>query len=332
MSVASFLAELRSRDIHVWPQGDQLRCNAPAGVLTPDLRDQLRQRKRDIVEFLQSANAVARQQRAIVPLQLRGSRTPVFAVPGHNGDVFCYRALAQSLGDDQPFFGLQPPGVDGDRNPLASVEDLAEYFTAQILAFRPDGPYVIGGYCAGGTIAFELARQLQQNGAAVSFVALFAGAYPTWYGILPQLRQRLVQRVKSVSKHARALLSLSYGNRRQYISEILRRRKAQRNDRAPDSVLTLRARVKNATARGVRRYTPKYFAGRVSLFLPNQKCMRQGNPLMRWQPFAQNTDVYWGPDGCEGDIMLLEPYAGVIAELFQRCSEKNNATLRASRA
>ncbi|MGZ8829079.1 MAG: TubC N-terminal docking domain-related protein, partial [Thermoanaerobaculia bacterium] len=55
MSVSTFLAELRSRDIQVWPDGDHLRCNAPAGELTPDLRDELRQRKRDIVEFLHSA-------------------------------------------------------------------------------------------------------------------------------------------------------------------------------------------------------------------------------------------------------------------------------------
>ena len=100
MRVPAFLAELRNRDIQIWADGDRLRCNAPAGVLTPELHDQLQQSKDDILEFLRSAAVLDRQQRAIVPLQPRGSRTPIFGVPGHNGDVFCYRALARQLGDD----------------------------------------------------------------------------------------------------------------------------------------------------------------------------------------------------------------------------------------
>ena len=52
MTIPALLAELRSRDIRVWADGDRLRCNAPAGVLTPELRDQLRQRKGEILEFL----------------------------------------------------------------------------------------------------------------------------------------------------------------------------------------------------------------------------------------------------------------------------------------
>ena len=113
MNTAAFLATLRSRDIQVWAEGDQLRCNGPPGALSSELREELRQRKADILKFLDAAASLARQQRAIIPLQPRGARVPVFAVAGHNGDVFCYRALAQHLGEDQPFFGLQPPGLDG---------------------------------------------------------------------------------------------------------------------------------------------------------------------------------------------------------------------------
>src|SRR5205823_4933449 len=92
------------------------------------------------------------------PLERRGTRTPVFAVAGHNGDVFCYRALAQQLGDDQPFFGLEPPGLDGRSEPLRRVEDLAAYFAEQMRAFQPGGPYILAGFCAGGTVAFVRPR------------------------------------------------------------------------------------------------------------------------------------------------------------------------------
>jgi len=324
--VSALLEELRSRHVQVWADGDQLRCSAPAGVLTPELRAQLRQRKGDILAFLRSAEAFAQQQRAIVPLQPRGPRVPVFAVPGHSGDVFCYRALAQHLGDDQPFFGLQPPGVDGQSEPLTCVEDLAAYFAAQIRAFRPAGPYVIAGYCAGGTIAFAVARHLLQHGAAISFVALFTSPYPTWYRVLPQLRQRFAHQVERVREHARALAPLSYGWHYRDITERLRERKARRDAgrlAAADPVLLLRAKIEAATIVAVRRYTPRHFAGRVRLFLPNKKWLRPGNAMLRWRPVARDTEEYVGPDGCIGDSMLLEPYVPVIADLFRRCGDNS---------
>jgi len=323
MSVATLLAELRSRDMEIWADGDQLRCNAPAGALTPEVREHLRLRKHDILEFLRSAEALARQQRAIVPLQPHGTRAPIFGVPGHSGDVFCYRLLAQHLGDDQPLFGLQPPGVDGQSEPLTRVEDLAAYFAAQILAYRPDDSYVIAGYCAGGTIAFELARQLLQHGAAIRFVALFTSPYPTSYRRLPQLGQRIAGEVESVRKHARVLLSLSSGERRRYITQRLRDRKARRNapPAPPDPVEVLRAKVQAATIVGLRRYTPRHFDGRLSLFLPNKRWLRPGSPMLRWTRVARETERYVGPDGCDGDAMLLEPHVPVIADLFRSCRD-----------
>jgi thioesterase domain-containing protein len=334
VSVAAFLAELRGRDIQVWLDGDQLRCNAPAGVLTPDLQSQLRQRKSEIVEFLRSAEALARQERAIVPLQAHGERTPIFGVPGHNGDVFCYRALAQHLGDEQPFFGLQPPGVDGHSEPLACIEELAAYFATQIRAFRPDGPYVIVGYCAGGPTAFELARHLLQNSASISFVGLFAPSYPTTFRVLPQQRQRLVKQVERAIEHTRALAALPNGERRRYISEMLRNRMELREQNrlaASDPVMIRRARVQDATVAGVRRYTPQNFAGRVSLFLPNRKWLRSADAAMRWRGVAQEIEQYCGPDDCEGDLMLLDPSVVAIAELFRRCCQKSEASPRVLR-
>jgi thioesterase domain-containing protein len=328
VSVAAFLADLRSRDLQVWADGDQLRCNAPTGVLTPELRDELRQRKHDILEFLRSADVLARQQRAIVPLQPRGTRVPVFAIGGHNGDVFTYRPLAQRLGDDQPFFGLEPPGLDGQREPLTRVEDLAAFFAAQIRAFQPTGSYVIAGYCAGGTIAFELAQQLRAQGATLRGVALFASPYPTWYRFLPQLWERLAHQGEQVRTHARALVSLPAGERRRYISERLRDRTAQRDRNraaALDPALAPRNRLKEATLVGVRRYTPRPFPGRVSLFVPNREWLRPrpGNALLTWRAVAPDAEAFCGPDDCSGEVMLLEPYVAATADLFRGWQERS---------
>jgi thioesterase domain-containing protein len=325
MRVPALLAELRSRDIQIWAHGDRLRCNAPADVLTPELRDQLLRRKNDILEFLLSAGVFGRQPRAIVPLQPRGSGIPVFAVGGHNGDVFCYRALVQHLGDDQPFYGLQPPGLDDHSKLIGCIEDLAAYFAAQIRAFRPAGPYIIAGFCAGGTIAFELARQLVQEHAEINILALFGSVYPTWYRPLRQIRHHLRHHVERVLRYSRTLRSLRSGERRFYIAETLRKHKkslASAQPVAPDPVLVLRARVERATIEAVRRYTPRQFAGSVSLFMPSRAWLGSDYQL-RWHSVAQHADEYFGPDGCNSDNMLREPYAPVFAELFRRCSARS---------
>ncbi len=326
MSVTGLLAELRARDIHVRADGDRLQCNAPADALTPELREQLRLRKGDLLEFLRSAGALAQKQRAIVPLQSHGNRTPVFAVAGHNGDVFCYRFLAQHLGEEQPFYGLEPPGRDGQDEPLTRVEDIAAYFASQIRAFRPEEPCIIAGYCAGGSIAFELAQQLEQAGTAVSFLALFGAPYPTVYRLLPELRYQTRFQIKRLVRHARAMVTLSSAERRSYIAERLRNIRAQQNNAPPeesDLVLALRTKVERATIRAARRYTPSHFAGRLSLFLPCPAWVNCGAEPLRWREVAQQTEEYFGSDGCDNDNMLRQPYAATFAELFQQCCARN---------
>lgn len=322
--VPAFLEELRSRDIRIRAEGDRLQCDAPAGALTPELQEQLRRRKDEILAFLREAESLAHQQRAIVPLQPLGTRVPVFGVGGHNGDVFCYRALARYLGRDQPFFGLHPPGLDGHGEPLTRVEDHAAYYAPQIRRFWSNGPYIIAGFCAGGGIAFELARQLRKEGAEIAFLALFGSPYPTAYRTLPQLRMWLESRADRIGKHVRALSRLSFRERRLYIDRKLRERRARleaARPSEPDAVLALRARVEKAMIAAVRRYTPGQFAGHVALFLPSRAWTDTPDIPLRWRTVAQTAGEYFGPDECNGDLMLREPYVEVFADLFRQCRE-----------
>lgn len=328
MTISSLLQELRRDDIRVWTEGDTLRCTAPPGVLTPALRDRLRQDKDAIVQFLRAADALARQERAIVPMQPEGTRTPVFAVPGHNGNVFSFRSLVRELGEDQPFFGLQPPGVDGECKPLTSVEELAAYFAARIVAFRPDGPYIIVGHCAGGGIALELARQLLDRGADVPVLALFGSPYPTWFRVLPQMVEYLTPHVSWLRQHVRTLASLSNRERRLYVVAKIAERRHQRrvarearDDAMADPVLVQRSRIEAATRKALRRFRPRRYPGRVAVFLPNREWRHRGHS-MRWREVAGDCEMYIGPDGCEGDVMLHEPHVRLVAEQFRDCARR----------
>lgn len=323
MSVLPFLAELHMQDIHVWADGGRLRCNAPADLLTPALREQLQRRKDEILEFFRSAESLTRRHRAIVPLQARGTGMPIFGVPGHGGDVFTYLTLAQHLGPDIPFYGLQPPGLDGQGAPLTRIEDLAAYFAAQIRAFHPSGPCIVTGFCAGGMTAFELGRQLEQSGTPVSLVALFGAAYPSAY----RWRSAPGIRLEWLAKHTRALGRLGWRERWAYVKGKRALRRAKRGlDRSPDPVFALRSRVQQATVAAARRYTPEPFAGRVSMLLPNREWLQSRYLPLRWGAIAGEADVYIGPEECNQDNMLREPYAaGFAAHLAQFVSSSSSS-------
>jgi thioesterase domain-containing protein len=320
MNVAPFLSELRRLDIRVWLEGNSLRCDAPAGVLSDELREHLRECKKDIISFLQMADAVATQSSAIVPLQRHGSRAPVFAVPGHGGDVFCFRELAGALGPEQPFFGLQPPGLDGRSHPLSRIEDLAAYFAEQIRAFRPHGPWIVAGYCSGGTVAFELARRLLDAPGSTGTLALFGAPHPAFFRPLRFLRHRLEYRAEGWRRRARLLAGQSNRERLEYVMWRMRR-----NDGTEaDPILRLRARVEEATLRALRAYEPRPFGGRVQHFIACEAWGRHVR-VERWRSVAPRLETYAGPHGCTGDDMLQTQHAPVFAEQFRHALARGDA-------
>jgi thioesterase domain-containing protein len=325
VSATWLLSELRRRAIQLRADGSELRCSAPAGALTAELREQLRQHKSDLLALLASAQAVAAQARAVVPLQRSGRALPIFGVPGHNGDIFCYRSLSQALGENQPFFGLQPPGLDGEAPALVRVEALAAYFIDQMGAFGHEGPCIVAGFCAGGTVAFELAQQLEARGTPVRFLALFGCPYPVYFTWRAQLWLRPLHKAQHAHKHARALAARSWSERRAYVANLLEERRARRAAKraaADDPVLARRAAVERATLIAVRAYRPRPFPGRVRLFLPGTEWRRSGVEALRWRAFAGHAREYYGPQASDGTDMLREAHAPAFAELFSlACKE-----------
>jgi len=108
----------------------------------------------------------------LVPIQPGGLAPPFFCAAGGGGSVLYYYLLANHLGPDQPFYGLQAIGLDGAREPLARVEDLAAAYLEEIRKVRPHGPYLLGGHCFGGLVAFEASQQLRRQGEEVALLVV----------------------------------------------------------------------------------------------------------------------------------------------------------------
>jgi thioesterase domain-containing protein len=294
----------------------RLKCDAPPGVLEGGLRGDLAARKQELLTVLAEAGSSLRQPRSVVPLKPTGDRPALFARPGHNGDVFCYRALAEHLDRRQPLYGVEPRGLDGGST-AGTVEEMAAYEVAQIRELQPEGPYHIAGYCAGGAIAFESARQLAQAGEAVARVLLFGSPFPDAYRADPMTRyvRTLRQRVR---RHGPTLLEGSVADRLEYTRERVRSRSTAA-DMRHDPSLDNRRRIEEATMAAIRRYHPGAYAGRVDVFLPSEAWRRSGEQAEKWRLVAGESVEHIGPDGADADNMLREPHARAIATLVDSC-------------
>lgn len=103
-------------------------------------------------------------------IQSGGHLPPLFCMPAADGLSLVYHHLAEQLGDDQPVYGLTSPGVYGEEIPF-TIEEMSRRFVEDIREQFPHGPYLLLGYCSGGTLAFEAAQQLVAAGEQVAFVA-----------------------------------------------------------------------------------------------------------------------------------------------------------------
>jgi thioesterase domain-containing protein len=323
VTTAEFLSQLRSRDIRVWVEGDRLRCNAPQGGLTLALREELGLRKPEIVAFLQAAEEWSKSS-AVVPMQAAGSRPRLVAVPGHNGDVFCYVRLASHLGTDQPFYALRPPGLDGTRLPLERIEDLAAYFVAEMRGPQPEGPYALGGYCLGGVVAFEMAQQLRAQAHEVALLALFATPSPTALGWRHRSRVEVRLALERLRRHGRILMALGRGERAGYVRTKVRDLVARRSIERGSAERVYRLRVEQATAAAARRYLPRVYPGRITLFLPStDEASLADDQSLEWEAFAgSGLEVHPASPGCRADIMLQEPYAAVTGARLRQCLDR----------
>ncbi|WP_395540650.1 type I polyketide synthase [Neotabrizicola sp. sgz301269] len=107
-----------------------------------------------------------------------GPKQPFFLVAGMFGNVLNLRHLAQLLGGDRPFYGLQARGLYGEDRPHDNFPDAARDYLTEVRQVQPQGPYLLGGFSGGGLIAWEMARQLEAAGETVSLLVLLDTPLP----------------------------------------------------------------------------------------------------------------------------------------------------------
>jgi len=112
---------------------------------------------------------------SLVALHTGGDGTPLFLVHDADGEILLYRNLAERLGD-RPVYGIQPHGRPEVHIVHTRIQDMAAHYVTEIRALSPHGPYLLGGLCAGGVLAYEMALQFEDLGESARLVAVFDAA------------------------------------------------------------------------------------------------------------------------------------------------------------
>jgi amino acid adenylation domain-containing protein len=98
--------------------------------------------------------------------------TPVFFVHDGFGETLAYRSLAHLLSPDLPVYGVYPLAAHGVGMVHTRITEMAAHYIERVRSVQSQGPYLLAGLCAGGVVAFEMARQLEQKGQAIGAVVL----------------------------------------------------------------------------------------------------------------------------------------------------------------
>lgn len=258
----------------------------------------------------------SRRDRAVVPIQPKGSLLPLFWVRG--GPRF--RLLAQKLGLERPFLGVDLPYADGIR--LAApyrLEDIATYLIEAMREVQPHGPYYLAGLCVNAVIAYEMAQQLVRNGEAVALVAMLDAHNHAYYRN-PFKDGRYTARIRY---HLSNLLRMDAGETSSYLLDRLdeARRKIERTtwrlttDRgghADDRFRNSDSIVHPAFS----RYEPQPYRGKITLL---QSSEWPKSPYfdfkVGWDDLAASIDFHRVP----GDhaYMFEEPGVKAVAALLK---------------
>jgi thioesterase domain-containing protein len=263
---------------------------------------------------------------------------PFFCVHGLGGGVLDYTHIAREMSQEQPFYGIQAPEVDGRYLEFDTIEAMAAYYVDQIRSFQSQGPYLLGGYSLGGVIAFEMAQQLLSQNQQIALVAMF-DSEPPGEGLVDRLRglgrevpyfianvpgwlvdfRQLSSRVR-LSRLRRKLLD-AVGIGLQVFGLRLDVVEPGIGDYYEDvSVIPDdRRELIEMHLRALRGYVSKKYPGRLTVFRAGvQPLLGAHTPDLGWQRLASGGVGVHIVSGSH-HTLLKEPHATLLAQALQEC-------------
>ncbi|SFR72276.1 polyketide synthase [Anaeromicropila populeti] len=118
-----------------------------------------------MVQELKESNPRKQEYKELIKLNKIEKGKKLFLI--HNeGGLEGYQSIAQVC--KRPVYGIQSQNRLGSYFNFARLEELASYYIKVMESVQTEEEFDIGGYAAGGMIAYEITRQLQEKGKKVN--------------------------------------------------------------------------------------------------------------------------------------------------------------------
>ncbi len=279
----------------------------------------------EIAEFIQEDDWSSIWS-SLVPLQPHGELPPLFLSHGINGNVLNLKDLASEMDLNQPIYGLQAQGLDGESSPLESIEAIAAHNIQTLRSVQSHGPYYLGGYSFGGTVAFEMARQLEREGHTVALLVLFDSYSPYGRQRINNNPDSLLQRLKThwnrFSKKGGGYLIERWNarmSRSAFGSKFVST--PSHSQDVVSSTLQASERIKQANLQAKRNYTLHFYPGKITLFraVPGRP-IPEGwriDSILGWGNLSASLELH-NVNGDHGSFLQF-PNVVKTAEILQCC-------------
>ncbi|MEH2247202.1 amino acid adenylation domain-containing protein [Nostoc sp.] len=284
------------------------------------------QEEKDIATNLPLVNTLDQSKSSwssLVEIQPNGSKPPFFCIHGLGGEVLGFRELALHLGSEQPFYGLQPQELDGKQLLYTRIEDMATHYIQEIQTLQSNGPYFLGGYSFGGIVAFEMARQLQEQGEQVGILVILDSCRPG-YSRRASFLKRVFLHLNNIVQQGPTYLwqkTVKWGDwRKQHLQHRYKRYLEELLDLP---ITDKHLKIIDANTQAINEYIFSPYLGQAILLRTedqnrSEAIGTQYDPQFGWgDVVAGGLDIHYLPGSHHG--LLKEPHVQVLAETLRNC-------------
>jgi thioesterase domain-containing protein/acyl carrier protein len=278
---------------------------------------------------------------------------PLFLVHDADGETMLYSGLANQLEDGRPVYGIKPYGQEDCPILHTRISEMVKHYISEIRKVQPHGPYLVGGLCCGGVLAFEIACQLQAQGEQVPFLAIIdaidvkelnldnfvmqnrltglSNILGTQSGVrkkrsLLHLLKTLINKLKNLVVYE---TNIRIKRARQKSQFMLLRYYLDRGLKLPQFCRHISVRTVYETARA--EYNPSTFQGKLTLWRATENLIIDDpsildlpaiyvtqDPLLGWgQRSTKGVETFDIPGGHSS--MLQKPNVQIMAKIMQGC-------------
>lgn len=279
------------------------------------------------------------------PLALLRDGAPgdaLYVIAAGSGLVLELCDLALLIDFPGQIWALQLPGLDGEAEPLTSIEAIAEHYAAAVAARGAAGASHMIGYSFGGIVVVEMARILRRRGCEVGLVGLLdSTVYEKYWPKRVWLRTaalRAWRRLSEVRRMPPAKAAGHIAGRVAGAARHFRRRiaKTAQDGSSGQSIYYIGGlepdfqRVRDHAIVAFESHRPASLACPAVLFKSRLGDPHACDPEGLWRPLIQPLEIVHVPGS--HTTMVRKPFANTLArEISARLRTKTVAELSPDR-